>query len=64
MDTNAIITLINSVGFPIVVCGFMAYYIYKIQTKTNDIISENTKVLTELVTLIKNFLKKDDDKEE
>ena len=31
MDTNAIITIINSVGFPIVVCGFMAYYIYKIQ---------------------------------
>lgn len=60
MDTtNAIITAISTVGFPIVACLFLGYYIYKLQTKTNDIIMENSKVLTELVTLIKEFLDKE-----
>ena len=59
MDINNIISAIGSLGFPIVACGFLGYYIYKLQTKTNDIIMENTKVLTELVTIIKEFLDKD-----
>lgn len=59
MDMNNLMAAISSVGFPIVACGFLGYYIYKLQTKTNDIIMENTKVLTELVTIIKEFMDKE-----
>ena len=62
MDMNNLLAAISSVGFPIVACGFLGYYIYKLQTKTNDIIMENTKVLTELVTIIKEFMDKEGDK--
>lgn len=27
MDTNSIVSIITSVGFPIVMCGAMAYYV-------------------------------------
>lgn len=60
MDANTIIQLISSLGFPIVMCGALFWYMVKQrqahQAETEhlkDTISENTKVLSELTTLIK-----------
>jgi preprotein translocase subunit YajC len=60
MDTNTIIQIISSLGFPIVMCGALFWYMVKQrqahQEETEhlkDTISENTKVLAELTTLIK-----------
>ena len=56
MDTNAITTLITSVGFPIVVCLICFWYI-KIMTETHkdevrqltEAIQNNTLVMQQLV---------------
>lgn len=60
MDINTIIELISSVGFPIVVCGILFYVIREQAiryTKTiddlRDALQGNSKVLTELYSLIK-----------
>ena len=60
MDANTIIQIISSLGFPIVMCGALFWYMVKQsqvhQAETEhlkDTISENTKVLAELTTLIK-----------
>lgn len=60
MDTNTIIQIVSSLGFPIVMCGALFWYMVK-QRETHkeetdhlkDTIAENTKVLAELTTLIK-----------
>ena len=60
MDTNTIIQIISSLGFPIVMCGALFWYMVK-QSETHqeetdrlkDTINENTKVLYKLTTLIK-----------
>jgi hypothetical protein len=60
MDANTIIQIISSLGFPIVMCGALFWYMVKQrqahQEETEhlkDTIAENTKVLAELTTLIK-----------
>ncbi|UWG72530.1 MAG: protein of unknown function DUF4083 [Bacteriophage sp.] len=60
MDANTIIQIISSLGFPIVMCGALFWYMVKQrqvhQEETyhlKDTIEENTKVLAELTTLIK-----------
>ncbi len=60
MDIKMIIDLIASVGFPIVVCVFLVYVIREQAIKYTktidglaDTIQNNTNVLTELCTLIK-----------
>lgn len=58
------LTAISTVGFPIVMCGIMCYYIFTIQTKTNEIIGENTSTLTRLTTLIERLLDRLDDEED
>lgn len=64
MTANDIVNLISTVGFPIVMCGVLLYYIMTIDKKNNDTIkglsdtiSQNSKVLTELTTLIKTLIK-------
>lgn len=64
MTANDIVNLISTVGFPIVMCGVLLYYIMAIDKKNNDTIkglsdtiSQNSKVLTELTTLIKTLIK-------
>lgn len=60
MDENTIIQIVSSLGFPIVMCGALFWYMVK-QRETHkeetdhlkDTIAENTKVLAELTTLIK-----------
>lgn len=64
MEVNEIINIISNVGFPIAVCVVMFYYMNKQSEKHKqeiDKLSEtlqgNTKVLTELCTLIKTLVK-------
>ncbi len=60
MDANTIIQIISSLGFPIVMCGALFWYMVKQSEKhkeetdhLKDTINENTKVLAELTMLIK-----------
>lgn len=60
MDANSIIQIVSSLGFPIVMCGALFWYmvkqreVHKEETDhLKDTINENTKVLAELTTLIK-----------
>ena len=41
--------IISSVGFPIVACGGMGWYIYKCQKGMTDALNANTTVLQKLV---------------
>ena len=56
MDANAIISLITTVGFPIVMCGAMGYYVkYITDRNRDDMISERkdhqdeVKAMTEAI---------------
>lgn len=56
MGVNEIIQIINSCGFPIVMCGIMAYLLWDTNTKnlemsekTNEAINNNTIALTKLL---------------
>lgn len=60
MNPNTIIQIVSSLGFPIVMCGALFWYMvkqcemYKDTTEhLKDTIDENTKLLTKLTTLIK-----------
>ena len=64
MDTAQVIELISSVGFPIVMCLILLHYMKQETAKHDnevkhltDTINANTKVLTELCTLIKTLVK-------
>ena len=64
MDANGIISLISNVGFPVAVCVALFFYMEKQNErhqnetdKLNETVQSNTKVLTELCTLIKTLVK-------
>lgn len=64
MDMNDIISLVSNVGFPIAVCVALFYFMMKQEDKHKDetdklsaTVEANTKVLTELCTLIKTLVK-------
>ncbi len=64
MEANEIVQLIANLGFPCAMCLILLYYINeeskRHRTETDGIkqaLQENTKVLTELVTLIKTLVK-------
>lgn len=48
MDTNSIIQLISTVGFPIVAYAAMFWYMVKQNEAHREEMSTNTKALTEL----------------
>lgn len=48
-----LITAISSVGFPIVMCGAMGYYIMRVEEKTQNAIINLTTAITELKEAIK-----------
>lgn len=57
---EAILNAISSVGFPIVACGFCAYYILQVQTqltetvnKLTSVVEKNTAVMEELADKLK-----------
>jgi preprotein translocase subunit YajC len=64
MDLNGIVSLISNVGFPVVVCIALFCYMEKQNERhqqetdrLNETVQSNTKVLTELCTLIKTIIK-------
>lgn len=66
MDANTITNLIGSVGFPIVMCFYMAYMLKDSEEKhkeemdsLKDALNNNTLVLTELKTMLSNANKKE-----
>lgn len=48
MDTNQIVTLISSVGFPIVACAAMGWYIGKKLDPILDVMNQVKALLLEL----------------
>ena len=63
-DINVIIQAISTVGFPIVICGIMVWFLNKEQENhkaemlsLKEVISENNKVLEGLKQLIEDKLK-------
>lgn len=64
MDINEIVSLVSNVGFPVAVCIALFFYMEKQNErhqqetdKLNETVQSNTKVLTELCTLIKTLVK-------
>lgn len=64
MEVNDIVTLVSNLGFPVVVCIALFYYMNKQQDRHNsetdklsETVQQNTQVLTELCTLIKTLVK-------
>lgn len=64
MDLNGIVSLISNIGFPVAVCIALFFYMEKQNErhqnetdKLNETVQSNTKVLTELCTLIKTLIK-------
>lgn len=64
MDIDNIIAIISNVGFPVGMCLLLFFYMEKQNErhqqetdKINDTLKDNTKVLSELTTLIKTLVK-------
>ena len=64
MDGDSVSQLISNVGFPVAVCIALFFYMEKQNErhqqetdKLNETVQSNTKVLTELCTLIKTLIK-------
>lgn len=53
MDYNTIVTLVGSLGFPIVACIGLFWMINTTMKEFKETVSENTKAMTELVTTVK-----------
>lgn len=58
MSTQDIVTLVQSVGFPIVMCGLMAWYVKYISDKNREQITAEREAhkaeMTEVITAINN----------
>lgn len=64
MDIDSVTQLVSNVGFPVAVCIALFSYMEKQNErhqqetdKLNETVQSNTKVLTELCTLIKTLIK-------
>ena len=64
MDIDSVTQLVSNVGFPVAVCIGLFFYMEKQNErhqhetdKLNETVQSNTKVLTELCTLIKTLIK-------
>lgn len=53
MDYNSIITLVGSLGFPIVACIALFWMMNTTMKEFKETVAENTKAMTELVTTVK-----------
>lgn len=60
---NEVAQLITSLGFPIVMCGALCWYIYNVQGKLTDIVNKNTDAIKELILKIE-FLGRKEDKDD
>ncbi len=54
MDMNSIVALVGSVGFPIVACCGMAWFIATTFRDFNNLMTRNNVLTEELITLLKN----------
>lgn len=52
MDIATITTLIGSLGFPIVCCGFMFWFINNTLKDLKTTIDNNTKIMTTIYAII------------
>lgn len=59
MDMSSIVTLVGSVGFPIVACCGMAWFIATTFRDFNNLMTKNNILTTELISLLKNDKKGD-----
>lgn len=53
MDVNSLVTVIGSVGFPIVACCGMAWFIATTFRDFNDLMTKNNVLTEELIALLK-----------
>lgn len=53
MDINSIVAVIGSVGFPIVACCGMAWFIATTFRDFNDLMTKNNVLTEELIALLK-----------
>lgn len=60
MDMSSIATIVGSVGFPIVACCGMAWFIATTFRDFNNLMTKNNVLTEELIALLKND-KGDDD---
>lgn len=61
MDANAIIQAVSTIGFPIVACAALFWYIISESRATRQILEENTIVLTKVITLLSKWLGDEED---
>lgn len=54
MDMSSIATLVGSVGFPIVACCAMAWFIATTFRDFNNLMTKNNVLTEELIALLKN----------
>ena len=54
MDMSSIATLVGSVGFPIVACCGMAWFIATTFRDFNNLMTKNNDLSEELIALLKN----------
>lgn len=54
MDISQIVTVVGSVGFPIVACCGMAWFIATTFSDFNDLMTRNNVLTEELIALLKN----------
>lgn len=54
MDINSIVTVIGSVGFPIVACCCMAWFIATTFSDFNDLMTKNNVLTEELIALLRD----------
>lgn len=54
MDISSIASVVGSVGFPIVACCAMAWFIATTFSDFNDLMTKNNVLTEELIALLKN----------
>ena len=54
MDISSIASVVGSVGFPIVACCGMAWFIATTFSDFNDLMTKNNVLAEELIALLKN----------
>ena len=54
MDMSSIVTLVGSVGFPIVACCGMAWFIASTFRDFNNLMTKNNVLTEELIDLLKD----------
>lgn len=61
MNVNDVVTMIGSVGFPIVACCAMAWFIATTFRNFNDLVTKNNVLTEELIGLLRKENGGDDD---